>query len=445
VSRTTHQKHLPTLRTRSAAAERPRFGSGVALRAIADFECLGSECEDTCCSGWSIPLSSDDLNRLRKAANRNIGTRRTFQAVVAHQSDGPVQGTAGRLTMGSTGRCSFLDEEQLCEIQKSSGPQSIPTVCGLYPRRMSVLGSRLELTPLMSCPEAARNLLLETDGADLVEVDPARFPRVVANHVVPKHSDDPFERHLDDVRGVMLQLLKQDGIPFEVRFFFTATLADGLQDFFGRGHPDFDQARLAATLHQFTNGETLAQLWAALDKTVPDYTLGASVAYQVIAPRAQGSRKLTELFARAMSTFGPESGLEVAFTERAAALDNLLGTRWDAYFTRFSINSWVQSYLESDTVLEHCRSLAIRLQTIRFLVLGDPQLEEARVQVASGAAPAGDLEQAFDAAFVRVVYRFARATEHDPEFWASVTAALDANGFSSFGHVTRLIPRRMAG
>jgi hypothetical protein len=168
------------------------------------------------------------------------------------------------------------------------------------------------------------------------------------------------------------------------------------------------------------------------------------VAYQVIAPKANGSRKLTELFARAMSTYGPESGLEAAFMQRAVALDTALGDRWDSYFTRLSINSWVQSYLDADSLLEHCRILAIQLQAIRFLVLGEPPLEQARLAVEAGTAPPETLEQAFDEAFVRVVYRFARATEHDPDFCRSVNSALDSNGFAGLGHIVRLIPRDMA-
>jgi lysine-N-methylase len=450
VSVSNQQQVLPTVGRKSGAAQAPvarqgsPFRSGFALRAIAEFECIGSACEDTCCSGWSVPLSRDDLVRLKRATRADLEMRRSFAEAVDERTDAPVQGATGQLSMGADGYCAFLDREKLCKVQNSSGSDSIPTVCGLYPRRISSIGSRLEMTPLASCPEATRRLLLQPDGVELVEVDPAHYPRIVANHIVPDRSADPFERHMDDVRNVILELLRQPDIPFAVRFLFTTALADGVHGFFGRNHPAFDTPRLAATLSQFTDAENLAQIWRSFDETAPEYTLGASVAYQVIAPKANGSRKLTELFARAMSTYGPETGLEAAFTERAIALDNALGDRWDAYFTRLSINYWVQSYLDADSLLEHCRALAIQLQAIRFLVLGEPPLDQVRLDVEASAASPEALAKAFDEAFVRVVYRFARATEHDPDFCKSVNSALDSNGFAGLGHIVRLIPRDMA-
>jgi Fe-S-cluster containining protein len=444
VSALNQQKRFPAVGRPSAPGRASHFRSGVAIRAIADFECLGSDCEDQCCSGWNIPLSEDDLVRLRRATNADLGSRKALRSLLSTHRDSPVKGTVGQLDMGGDGRCSFLDTENLCRVQRTSGPDSIPTVCAVYPRSVSSVGSRFEMTPLVSCPEAVRRLILDPTGAELVTVDPDKYPRLVINHAVSTDSRDPFEVHMDEVRNLILELLGQKDIPFEVRFLFTAALAHGLHDFFGRGHPDFDESRLSATLTQFTDAETLARLWESFDGTDPEYTLGASVAYQVIAPRAVGSRRLTELFARAMSTFGSESGLELSFSERARASDTALGARWDSHFTRLSINSWLQGYLDSTTLMEHCRTLALRLQAIRFLVLGDPQLEEVRLLVKSGSAPLQHMERALDEAFVRVVYRFARATEHDPTFWAGVSSDLDGNGFTTFGHVARLIPRSMA-
>lgn len=430
---------------RSSDADRhPPFKSGLALKSIADFACLGSSCEDDCCSGWSVPLSEDDVERMRRATRTDIGTRKTFQAIMGDQTDSRVvRGTTAILPMGDDGSCSFLNSEKLCKIQIAAGPEAIPTVCGLYPRRMSAVGTRLEMTPLLSCPEAVRGLLLSPDGAHLVDLDPKAHTRIVANHFVPESPQEPYERYMDDVRALILELLNQSDVPFEVRLFWVTAFANGVDGFFGRGCDTFDEGVLRETLRQFADAGNLAQLWTEFENITPEHTLGASVAYQVITPRAKSSRKLTELFARAMSTYGPESGLEAAFIRQAQALDTALAPRWDAYFTRLSIHSWVQGYLDSDTIMDHCRSLAIRLHTIRFLILGDPDLDEVRHQVEGGRAQIAELEDAFDKAFVRVLYQFTRATDHDPEFWEGINADLDSNGFNTFGHVVRLVPRSM--
>ncbi len=92
------------------------FHSGVALRAIVEFQCLGSACEHTCCSGWRIPLSKNDLEGLEGAVSFSAEARATFDRVVKKGVQLPVLGTVGELAMDVNGLCGFLDEDQLCGV-----------------------------------------------------------------------------------------------------------------------------------------------------------------------------------------------------------------------------------------------------------------------------------------------------------------------------------------
>jgi lysine-N-methylase len=69
-----------------------------------------------------------------------------------------------RIDRAPSGCCAFFGPDRLCAIQKEYGGELLPTTCSVYPRALNVVGGRLEGTLLLSCPEAARNVLLAPDA-----------------------------------------------------------------------------------------------------------------------------------------------------------------------------------------------------------------------------------------------------------------------------------------
>ena len=63
----------------------------------------------------------------------------------------------------SSGWCPFLGDDRLCSIQKNYGRQLLSASCSIYPRSLSVVEGAPEGALSLSCPEAARNVLLTPD------------------------------------------------------------------------------------------------------------------------------------------------------------------------------------------------------------------------------------------------------------------------------------------
>ncbi|MCL4442403.1 MAG: flagellin lysine-N-methylase, partial [Firmicutes bacterium] len=57
--------------------------------------------------------------------------------------------------------CAFLEENQLCAIHKNYGPDYLPYVCALFPRRIFVTPRGFEVSVIFSCPETMKLLLSE--------------------------------------------------------------------------------------------------------------------------------------------------------------------------------------------------------------------------------------------------------------------------------------------
>ena len=129
------------------------------------FQCIGAECEDACCGEWDIPLDKITYQRYRQFPQEKLGS------LVSHfVSENPASthdGTYAYIHRTSSGSCPFFGEDRLCSVQKEYGPALLSATCSLYPRSLSQVDGLLEGTLILSCPEAARLVLLSPSLEEL--------------------------------------------------------------------------------------------------------------------------------------------------------------------------------------------------------------------------------------------------------------------------------------
>jgi lysine-N-methylase len=120
------------------------------------FRCIGSDCEDTCCSGWGVPVDQGTYERYRSdaAMKQHLGT------LVVLNTSSPSSADYARIPLTTQSTCPFLDAELLCGIQKALGAAMLPNTCATYPRALSSQAGEHEAALNLSCPEAARLTLL---------------------------------------------------------------------------------------------------------------------------------------------------------------------------------------------------------------------------------------------------------------------------------------------
>jgi lysine-N-methylase len=89
------------------------------------FVCIGSECEDTCCSGWSISIDRQTKAKYRKVPASTIDLK---------------AGMSGDSFKQKQGNCHFLNEDKLCRIQLALGESYLSETCATYPREHKRVG-----------------------------------------------------------------------------------------------------------------------------------------------------------------------------------------------------------------------------------------------------------------------------------------------------------------
>lgn len=139
-----------------------------------NFRCIGSACEDTCCQGWNVPIDQETYEKYRclpaGALSRLIAASVVKDGGSAPEGTAPVEdsfakgaGEFAQIRIGGAGHCPLLTTERLCRIHAELGPEMLSRTCSTYPRVARTYGGRTVTALVLSCPEAARQVLLSSD------------------------------------------------------------------------------------------------------------------------------------------------------------------------------------------------------------------------------------------------------------------------------------------
>ncbi|MGE7917508.1 flagellin lysine-N-methylase [Viridibacillus sp. NPDC093762] len=136
---------------------------------MSDFSCIGSACEDTCCAGWRVEIDEDTYKQYRKT--RDIELKPLLDKKVTRQRSKASSAAYAKIQMDKEGKCSFLNEENLCKIQLNLGPDLLSNTCAIYPRTLNKVNGIIEKSLTLSCPEAARLALLNPKGMEFEQLE----------------------------------------------------------------------------------------------------------------------------------------------------------------------------------------------------------------------------------------------------------------------------------
>lgn len=116
-----------------------------------EFKCIADKCPDTCCAGWNIVIDDRTMDRYR-------GLEKSKREYVLSHIDLDEQ-----VYVRDGSRCSFLDENNLCELYSGIGENMFCNTCRRYPRHFEEYGNLIEAALSLSCPEAARLIVDRTE------------------------------------------------------------------------------------------------------------------------------------------------------------------------------------------------------------------------------------------------------------------------------------------
>lgn len=166
-------------------------------------------------------------------------------------------------------RCAFFNDENLCDLYKTLGPDALCDTCRMYPRHTEEYEGLRELSLSLSCPEAAKIILSCKE--------PVRFLEEETDE------EDDFEEfdfmmfsQLEDTRDVLFSILQDRSLPLTLRMSASEQLTEGYQTCIEEGR-QFDVDDLLRECERHHKEGTLNEF---VSKYLPEKGVHASAFHQ---------------------------------------------------------------------------------------------------------------------------------------------------------------------
>lgn len=180
------------------------------------FRCIGSECEDTCCQGWSIPVDQATFEKYRglppsplRVLMDECVVQTPQSATLESDPQEAQKNVFAKIKMDTSNQCPMLSDDRLCRIQTEHGEALLSHTCATYPRVVHSFDGFEEKALTLSCPEAARVVLLSRN--------PLAFTS--AQSIESSNGSDPLPPHFSAIRESVLKLVRNRAYPIWQRVF----------------------------------------------------------------------------------------------------------------------------------------------------------------------------------------------------------------------------------
>ncbi len=178
------------------------------------FKCIADKCEDTCCAGWEIVIDEETYDYYENLSG-SFGERLRSEII----NDGE-----DNIFVLKNGNCTFLNENKLCDIYNELGEDGLCYTCKKYPRYMEEFGNLREIGISLSCPEAARIMLGDSNKME--------FELNENDEFITSYNDIDAMLFIDlmQCRNIIFNILQNGNIDLNIRAAIILDFAKEVQD-----------------------------------------------------------------------------------------------------------------------------------------------------------------------------------------------------------------------
>lgn len=224
------------------------------------FQCIANDCNDSCCIGWSISIDKKSYNKYKKISgefgkilNKNISKNRINNSDLNY----------GKMKL-ILGKCSFLNEDNLCNIYINLGEKSLCNTCKTYPRLINKNREICEKNLTLSCPEVARLIISIKDKFGF-ELNDEVIPEGEKDYINKKSTiDKSLYNFLWEVRSFMIEIAQFREIDLWKRLLFIILSEAKFQKLI----EEFNYENLPEVIEILMNTITNIEFITSLDDTI---------------------------------------------------------------------------------------------------------------------------------------------------------------------------------
>jgi lysine-N-methylase len=383
------------------------------------FVCLGGECDDTCCIGWSLSMSRKDHKRLTLIIGREEAESVTVRRpAAARPTDDWAPGYAEFRTHGDR-RCHYLDPAGLCSLQSERGASALTNVCDQYPRFNYQFDKTVEQVGTLACPEVARRCLLASDAPTFVPFEP--------DHAILdrpplrlRDSKNGYRRYFELVRSHLLTTLTNRELAIGDRLAALLMQTERLASILQRGKLP-NEARLMQALEHISSPDVMREVPRLMGDVPARGRSTLVVVSFVLGMLEKAGTRMANLVGDVRERYAVEAApdflSEIEFDRiigayelnRSAILERH-AQRVDTYFTNHAVNYVLcMPFFDQFALVTYVQELVLRVAMLHLLFFSHPRV----LELADSAKSPDTLSQLDDAA-VSIFQPFAREVEHRP-------------------------------
>ena len=178
------------------------------------FKCIADKCEDTCCAGWEIVIDEETYD-IYKNVKGSFGKR---------LKDEIVEDEGEKIFALKGNNCAFLNKNKMCDIYTELGEDALCYTCQQFPRYTEEYGSIREVGISLSCPEATRIILNDTDTVE--------FEVSEDDEMVTAYNDISYEMFIQlmSARDIIYGIIQNRSIDITYRMAIVLNFAEEIQD-----------------------------------------------------------------------------------------------------------------------------------------------------------------------------------------------------------------------
>jgi lysine-N-methylase len=223
------------------------------------FRCIGSACEDTCCWDWTVPVDQASYEKYQQLP---VGPLRTLiDDNILPMPEGAKPAAFAKMRLNGANHCPMLNSVSLCKIQVELGESYLPQICATYPRIHHQIGGIRETALTLSCPEAARLVLLDPELLTNELQTVAQQSHAVVAKASAVEGSSALLPSFWPIRQIVLALIGNRTYPLWQRLFLLGVLCRRL-DSIAKGELD---RNVAAYLADFAATVASGSLGAAME------------------------------------------------------------------------------------------------------------------------------------------------------------------------------------
>lgn len=291
------------------------------------FRCIGPACEDHCCCDWRVGVDKSVLDKYQALPE---GPFRILldRSIVKLPDPIGLQGSRydAAIELLPSGDCPLLREDHLCSIHAELGEDYLPHTCAVYPRAIHTIDGIREQPLMLSCPEAARLVLL----APWLSISAADGHKFTWDD--RPNPGQPLRSYFWVIRGFTIRLLIDRRYPLWQRLFllgvFTRRL-DGLV----RGEVD---RTFPEILDDFTAALQAGSLGDSMALIAPDLSMQLTMVLSLVEHHLQQLPIRSARLKETIQAFvqGISHGGDLPFPSLVANYEAAYGEVYEPFFRK---------------------------------------------------------------------------------------------------------------